>query len=88
MLVLRLRPLAFVTFLVWWLGICACGFWRLRQLPVPTGIFDGGECAVVGRGRQSIGRSEIRFFMAPVDGGTSGTPLSRDQPLRPSKDPY
>jgi len=32
--VLRLRPLAFSTFLVWWLrsgacGVGACGFWRL-----------------------------------------------------------
>ena len=37
-LVLRLRPLAFATFLVWRLrigacGVGACGFWRLRQLP-------------------------------------------------------
>ena len=39
MLVLRLRPLAFATFLVWRLrigacGVGACGFWRLWQLPV------------------------------------------------------
>jgi len=38
MLVLRLRPLAFATFLVWRLrtgacGVGACGFWRLSQLP-------------------------------------------------------
>jgi len=31
--VLRLRPLAFATFLVWRLRIGACGFWRLWQLP-------------------------------------------------------
>jgi len=36
--VLRLRPLAFATFLVWRLrigacGVGACGFWRLGQLP-------------------------------------------------------
>ena len=30
---LRLRPLAFATFLVWRLRIGACGFWRLWQLP-------------------------------------------------------
>ena len=36
---MRLRPLAFATFLVWRLrigacGVGACGFWRLWQLPV------------------------------------------------------
>ena len=35
---MRLKPLAFATFLVWRLrigacGVGACGFWRLRQLP-------------------------------------------------------
>ena len=35
---MRLRPLAFATFLVWWLrigacGVGACGFWRLWHLP-------------------------------------------------------
>ena len=30
---MRLRPLAFATFLVWRLRISACGFWRLWQLP-------------------------------------------------------
>jgi len=38
---LRLRPLAFATFLVWRLrigacGVGACGFWRSRQLPQIT----------------------------------------------------
>ena len=42
-LVLRLRPLAFATFLVWRLRIGACGvdacrFWRLWQLPLNSKI--------------------------------------------------
>jgi len=40
MLVLRLRPLAFATFLVWRLRTGACGFWRLRQLPI---IYNGED---------------------------------------------
>jgi len=70
MLVLRLRSLAFATFLVWRLrigarGVGACGFWRLWQLP-NNSIVDYFSMAISATGSYTQvilqGNSSLRSF--------------------------
>jgi len=65
---LRLRPLAFTTFLVWRLrigacGVGACGFWRYR-MPPPPYFF---EIAYPGRGMVQNGVQDVSVV---VPGGS------------------
>jgi len=66
--VLRLRPLAFATFLVWRLWIGACGFWRIRQLPFSSSIWRSFAVSIECYG---IKRSEIFIggFVVKANGG-------------------